>query len=161
MTPAPTPSAPATATASATASASADAGVDAAQAALAGEHACVYGYGVVGAHLPDGAEPAHTALAAHRSRRDELAALIAGTGADPVAAEPGYALPSPVTDEASARALAVLLEERLGALYADVVGAATTPELREFAVRGVVMSAVQALSWGGSPVAFPGLDGRV
>ncbi|TDD67943.1 DUF4439 domain-containing protein [Jiangella aurantiaca] len=151
-TPAPTPSASA---------ASADAGVEAAQAALAGEHACVYGYGVVGAHLPDGAEPAHAALAAHRSRRDELTALIGDAGADPVAAEPRYALPSPVTDEASAQALAVLLEERLGALYADVVGTATTPELREFAVRGVVMAAVQALAWGGAPTAFPGLDGRV
>jgi hypothetical protein len=135
--------------------------IDAAQAALAGEHACVYGYGVAGAHLPDGAESAHAALAAHRARRDALTALIRSEGADPVAAEPGYALPSPVTNEASAAALAVLLEERLGALYADLVGAATSPELREFAVRGVVAATVQALAWGGSAAAFPGLDGRV
>lgn len=141
-------------------SAAGDAGVEAAQAALAGEHACVYGYGVVGAHLPGDAEAAHAALAAHRARRDELTALIAAAGAAPVAAEPGYALPSPVADEASARALGVLLEERLAALYADVVGAATTPELRELAVRGVVAAAVQALAWGGAPAAFPGLDGR-
>lgn len=135
--------------------------IDAAQAALAGEHACVYGYGVVGAHLPDGGPAALAALAAHRDRRDALMVLIREAGADPVAAEPGYALPSPVTDGATARALAVLLEERLGALYADLVGTAETPELREFAVRGVVAAAVQALSWGGSPTAFPGLDGRL
>lgn len=135
--------------------------VDAAQAALAGEHACVYGYGVVGAHLPDGAEAAHAALTAHRSRRDALTALIRAADADPVAAEPGYALPSPVTDEATARALAVLLEERLGPLYADLVGAADSPELREFGARGVVTAAVQALAWGGSPTAFPGLAERV
>jgi hypothetical protein len=135
--------------------------IDAAQAALAGEHACVYGYGVVGAHLPDGGEAAHAALTAHRQRRDALIGLIIAAEADPVAAEPGYALPSPVTDETSARALAVLLEERLGGLYADLVGAAPSPELREFGVRGVVAAAVQSLAWGGSPTAFPGLDGRV
>ncbi|SDU76350.1 ferritin-like domain-containing protein [Jiangella alkaliphila] len=135
--------------------------VAAAQAALAGEHACVYGYGVAGAHLPDGVEAALAALTTHRTRRDELIALIAAAGAEPVAAEPGYALPAPVTDEASALTLAVLLEERLGALYADVVGVAITPELREFAVRGVVSATVQALAWGGAPTAFPGLDGRV
>ncbi|WP_198663520.1 ferritin-like domain-containing protein [Jiangella endophytica] len=152
-TPAPTPSTPAPA--------AADAGIEAAQAALAGEHACVYGYGVVGAHLPGDAETARDALATHRTRRDELTALIVAAGSAPVAAEPGYALPSPVTDAASARALGVLLEERLGALYADVVGAATTPELRAFAVRGVVAATVQAIAWGGAPTAFPGLDGRV
>ncbi|MBB5789891.1 ferritin-like domain-containing protein [Jiangella mangrovi] len=135
--------------------------LDATQAALAGEHACVYGYGVVGAHLPDGGPAALSALAAHRERRDALTALIRAAGEDPVAAEPGYALPSPVTDEASARALAVLLEERLGGLYADLVGAADSPELRELAARGVVSVAVQALAWGGAPAAFPGLDGRV
>lgn len=135
--------------------------VEAAQAALAGEHACVYGYGVLGAHLPDDAPAARAALATHRARRDQLTALIAAAGAEPVAAEPGYALPSPVTDEASALALGVLLEERLGALYADLAGAATTPELRELAVRGVVAVTVQALAWGGAPTAFPGLDGRV
>ncbi|PZF80254.1 DUF4439 domain-containing protein [Jiangella anatolica] len=135
--------------------------MDAAQAALAGEHACVYGYGVAGAHLPDRAEEALGALTAHRSRRDALTALIVAAGAEPGAAEPGYALPSPVTDPASAQALAVLLEQRLGALYADLVGAAATPELRELAVRAVVASSVQALTWGGAPSAFPGLDGRV
>ncbi|SED73818.1 ferritin-like domain-containing protein [Jiangella alba] len=149
-TPAPAPSA-----------ASGDPSVEAAQAALAGEHACVYGYGVLGAHLPDDAPAALAALATHRARRDELTALIAAAGAAPVAAEPGYALPSPVTDEASALALGVLLEERLGGLYADLAGAATTPELRELAVRGVVAVTVQALAWGGAPTAFPGLDGRV
>lgn len=150
--PSPTPSA---------GSASADPAIEAAQAALAGEHACVYGYGVAGAHLPDDAAAALAALTAHRARRDQLIVLIAAAGAEPVAAEPGYALPSPVTDEASAQALGVLLEERLGALYADLVGAATTPELRELAVRGVVAATVQAVAWGGAPTAFPGLDGRL
>ncbi|WP_205629575.1 ferritin-like domain-containing protein [Jiangella muralis] len=151
-TPAPTPPPSA---------ASAEPAIEAAQAALAGEHACVYGYGVAGAHLPDDASAALAALTSHRARRDALTALIAAAGAEPVAAEPGYALPSPVTDEASALALGVLLEERLGALYADLVGAATSPELRELAVRGVVAATVQAVAWGGAPTAFPGLDGRI
>lgn len=122
----------------------------------------MYGFGVVGAHLPDGGPQALAALAAHRARRDSLAEMIGAAGVDPVAAEPGYALPSPVTDAASARALAVRMEERLGGLYADLVAAsAGDAEWREFAVRGVVGAAVQALAWGGAPSAFPGLDGRV
>ncbi len=134
---------------------------DAAQAALAGEHACVYGYGVAGAHLPDGGEPARRALGAHRHQRDALAAAIRAAGAEPVAAEPGYTLPEPVADDAAARRLAVTMEQRLAALYADLVAAADTPELRELAARAVVTASVAALSWGGEPAAFPGLDDRV
>ncbi|TDE14081.1 ferritin-like domain-containing protein [Jiangella asiatica] len=138
-----------------------DASVEAAQAALAGEHACVYGYGVVGAHLPDDGVPARRALAAHRDRREALAAQLRAAGAEPVAAEPGYALPEPVSDESGARRLAATMEQRLAGLYADLVAAAATPELRELAARGVVTAAVDALTWGAAPVAFPGLDGRV
>lgn len=138
----------------------ADAGVEAAQAALAGEHACIYGYGVVGAYLPDDGEPAHQALAAHRARRDALAGLLRAAGADPVAAASTYALPSPVTDEASARALAALMEERLSALYADLV-VAGSPELRRLAAQGVVAAATQVARWAGTVTAFPGLDDRL
>lgn len=132
----------------------------AAQAALAGEHACVYGYGVVGAHLSDDAETAARALQAHRGRRDDLAALIRAGGGEPEASAPTYELPQPVTDAASASKLAVLMETRLVALYADLVGAAQSGELREFAAQALVAASVARGRWGGEPVAFPGLSGR-
>lgn len=137
--------------------------VEAAQAALAGEHACVYGYGVVGAHLPDDAEPAHEALAAHRQSRDALAALIAEAGATPAAALSGYALPVPVTDEVSASALAATIEERLVALYVDVVAAADedAADLKALAARAATDATARLVRWGGQAAAFPGLDERL
>jgi hypothetical protein len=137
--------------------------VAAAQAALAGVHACVYGYGVVGAHLPDGAEPAHEALAAHRAARDDLATLITEAGATPVAALSGYALPTPVTDETTAAALAALMEDRLVALYIDLVAATDegSAGLRALAAREVAAAGARLARWGGEPTAFPGLDERL
>jgi hypothetical protein len=50
----------------------------AAQTALAAEHAAIYGYAVVGAHLSgDERARAIAVYQAHRRRRDELARLIA------------------------------------------------------------------------------------
>lgn len=134
----------------------------AAQAALAGEHACVYAYGVVGAHLDeDAADTARAALAAHRSRRDALSTWIRADGGRPDAGFASYALPTPVTDDATARGLAAELEHRLGSLLADLVAASDDPALRELAARGLVDTALRAMTWSGtaSP-AFPGLDGR-
>lgn len=140
----------------------ADAGdaTQAAQAALAGEHACVYGYGVVGANLEND-ESALEALGTHRSRRDTLAGLIRSAGAEPEAAATTYALPSPVTGEASATNLAAQMEQRLTSLYADLVGAADTDELREFAAQALIDATVTGTGWGADGGAFPGLDDRV
>lgn len=133
----------------------------AAQAALAGEHAAVYGYGVAGAHLADDErEAAREALDAHRARRDALSAQIAALGAAPVAALPAYALPFPVTDAATARQLAGVLEQRLGPLYTDLVAAGSDPDVRALAALAVVDTAVRATRLTGTTSAFPGLDGR-
>jgi hypothetical protein len=138
-----------------------DGELDAMQAALAGEHAGVYGYGVVGAHLEDDArDSAREALAVHRSRRNTLEVDIRALGAQPVAALPGYALPFPVTDESSARRLAGTMEQRLQPLYVDLVTTATDTAAREFAARAVADAAVRAAIWTAATVAFPGLDGR-
>ena len=62
---------------------------DALQAALAGEHACVYGYGLVGAHAGTREESAaRAAYDAHRARRDLVTDQVRARGADPVAALP-------------------------------------------------------------------------
>lgn len=50
-------------------------------AALAAEHAAVYGYGVVGGKVGDGGDPqVRAAYDAHRARRDELARAVRDLG---------------------------------------------------------------------------------
>lgn len=133
----------------------------AAQAALAGVHACVYGYGVAGARLDDaGADLARAALTAHRQRRDALAAQIVALDGEPIAALPAYALPFPVADETSARNLAAHLEQHVAPLFADLVAASGAPELRTVAAAGLIEASVRVTDWTGTTTAFPGLDGR-
>ncbi|CAM5699683.1 hypothetical protein SGLAM104S_04955 [Streptomyces glaucescens] len=75
------------------------------QAALAAEHAAVYGYGVVGGRIREERRAeVRAAYDAHRARRDALAREVRDLGGEPVAAAAGYALPFPVTDAESAQA---------------------------------------------------------
>jgi hypothetical protein len=130
------------------------------QAALAAEHAAVYGYGVVGAHVTGTRLiAARAAYAAHQATRDAVQREITARHAAPVAAAPGYRLPFPVTGEASAQRLAALLEERLAAVHADLVAAATGP-LRRTAADALREAAVRCTRWRGSGAAFPGLPER-
>ncbi|MFJ6217368.1 ferritin-like domain-containing protein [Streptomyces sp. NPDC092296] len=130
------------------------------QAALAAEHATVYGYGVVGAHL-DGSRltAARAAFATHQAHRDTLQRELTDRHATPVAAAPGYELPFPVTDAASAVKLAALLEQRLTAVHADLVTAATG-QLRRTAADALREAAVRAARWHAPDTAFPGLPER-
>ena len=133
--------------------------LDALQAALAGEHACVYGYGLVGAHISDGAaDRARAAYQTHRARREELRRQIRLRHGEPVAALPAYVVPIEVDDDASARALAGLLEQRLAVVYADLLTATSVPALRELALTTLVETAVLAARWSGDTTALPGLD---
>jgi hypothetical protein len=131
------------------------------QAALAGEHATVYAYGVAGAHLRDARRRAALqARDAHLARRDRLTDLVIAAGEQPVAAEPAYALPEPVEDAAGARRLAATVEERLAATYADLVAAADG-DLRSLAATALQEAAVRAATWRGHSVGpFPGLPER-
>ena len=134
--------------------------VAALQAALAGEHACVYAYGVAGSRLSGSArESARAGLAAHRARRDALAARLSAAGAVPTPAAAAYDLPVTVTGADSARALAGLVEDRLALVWSDVVGAAVAaPDdaLAALAAAAVQEAAVRAARWTGSTSAFPG-----
>jgi hypothetical protein len=133
--------------------------VDALQAALAGEHACVYGYGLLGPYVSDADEPAvRAAYEAHRVRRDLLSVQVRARSAEPAAAHAAYAVPFAVTDEATARRLAGLLEQRLAPLYADLVRVTTNSALRESAARALVEAAVRSAGWGAPTPALPGLD---
>lgn len=129
---------------------------EATTAAVAGEDAAVYAYGLVGARLPSTSQPAAlAALQVHRLRRDRLRADLVAAGATPPPAAVAYDPPFPVTDEASARRLAAVVEQRLVPVYADLA-AATTGQARADAVRVARESATRAISWGAQPQAFPG-----
>lgn len=132
--------------------------VQALQSALAGEHAAIYGYGVVGAHLRGRAfTRAQTAYDVHRARRDQLQQLVVEQRATPVAASAAYRLPRPVATAADAILLATELEERLAAVWVDAV-ADLRGQLRELAAQVLQDVAVRAATWRGGSVPFPGLS---
>ncbi|MGW3341231.1 ferritin-like domain-containing protein [Streptomyces sp. NPDC001009] len=130
------------------------------QAALAAEHAAVYGYGVVGGRVgaPRQGE-ARSAYDAHRAARDTLARSVRDLGGEPVAASPAYALPFTVADSPAALRLAAELEERLAGVYADLVRASTGSR-RTTATAALREAAVRATRWSGTAPAFPGLAER-
>ena len=115
------------------------------RAAIRIEHEVVYGYGVVGANL-GGVRQRYAAqrLAAHQELRDRLQALATTT----VAAEPAYALPSPVSDANEAAALAVRLEDAAAAAaYALVAASAADGTTRRLAVVTLGDVATAATKW--------------
>jgi hypothetical protein len=132
--------------------------VEALQAALAGEHAAIYGVGAAGGKL-GGARfrDATDAFDRHRANRDHLSALLVAAGETPVVAEPAYDLPQAVTNAATATALVLLIERRIAAVYGDLVEAAEQPAVRTFAIESLLTAASSQVTWGGAPVAFPGL----
>ena len=129
------------------------------QAALAAEHAAVYGYGVAGAMLTRAAlAQARAHWTAHRVARDTLEARLTELGAVPVAASPAYELPFAVTGAASAKRLAAALEEGVTRAYLGLV-AVNDPALRRFGAKVMQTSANRAVAWSGRTVAFPGMPG--
>jgi len=128
------------------------------QAALAAEHAAVYGYGVAGAHLSGAKQKAAARdWEIHQAARDTLAAMITALGAQPVAAAPAYRLPFPVHGRRAAVMLAAFLEDRVAAAYLGVV-ALSEPRLRMFGARALESAALRAAGWRGRALAFPGLE---
>lgn len=137
---------------------------EALNAALAAEHAAVWGYGVVGTALSaDRRGLAVTAENAHRGARDGLVALLSEQGAEPVGPEGAYELPFPVLSEADAATLAVTLEDGVAAAWVRVLAAAAAPATRQLAVGALGATEVRAVGWraraGTAPVTnpFPGL----
>jgi hypothetical protein len=129
------------------------------QSALIAEQAASYGYGVVGARLPQ--RSAEQALAtadwvAHMRARDQLSALITARGATPVPAAVAYQLPEPVHTPAAAEALAATLEDRVAQAYLGLV-ALPDSGLRSLGAQQVRAAALRAEAWRGSTEAFPGL----
>ncbi len=130
------------------------------QAALAAEHATTYGYGVVGALLPGNEQG--TALSdwtLHQHARDALTEMITRLGAIPVAASAADKLPFPVTDAASARRLAAIIEDGVTRAYLGIV-AVTDARLRTFGALAMQQPASRASAWRGTTTAFPGMTGN-
>ena len=144
-----------------TGTAAEDAALD---AALAAEHAAVWGYRAVGAALPpEDRGTAAAAEAAHREVRDRLTTLLDGRGAEPVGPEAGYELPFPVLSPVDAAAVAVVLEAGVTAAWVRVLDRAVERTTRALAVEVLGAAEVRAVGWreaaGRTPVtsALPGL----
>jgi Domain of unknown function (DUF4439) len=136
--------------------------VEALAAALQAEHAAVYGYGVVGAHLDAaGKTSAADAENVHRNRRDALILRITQEKGNPPAAAAAYALPFPVVDRAGALKLAVALEAGAAVAWRSALGG-TTGDDRSMALSALIDCAMRATQWrvtsGITPatVPFPG-----
>lgn len=136
--------------------------LEALQATLAGEHAAVYVYGVLGGRVSASAEPALSSrlvagYTTHRARRDQLVSMLLAVDADPAAAETSYDVPNPALTAGQLARAALLLEQRCAAVYADMVGS-TSQANRRWAVNALADAAVRQLGFGGKPTAFPGVS---
>jgi hypothetical protein len=134
--------------------------LDAQQAALAGEHAAVYLFGVFGAQASQSRQPELyarllDAFRTHRKRRDQLTVTIAGAAAEPVAAEVSYDLPAAMGTDAELNDAALQVERRIARTYGQLVENTTGAE-RRWALVALDDSAVRQLEFRGTPEMFPG-----
>lgn len=134
--------------------------VEALQTALAAEHAAVFVYGALGAQTSRSATPTlfarvTAAYRLHRTRRDQLAAMIRAAGGDPDPAAPGYSLPAELGTSRAVLARALRLEQDAARTYAYLVARSTGPT-RAWAVSALLDAAVRGLGFGGAPEDFPG-----
>lgn len=134
-------------------------------AALANEHAVVYGYGIVSARCaPEVNTLVSAALNQHRERRDQTISMLTGRSVTPPVAAAGYQLPMPVITPADAEKLAARMEKDSEASWRAFVEQAQSNDDRTFGVAALTQSAVLAARWkqqlGDWPVttAFPGAD---
>jgi hypothetical protein len=134
--------------------------LDALQVALAGEHAALYVYGVLGAQTSASDSPqlfadVSEAYETHRARRDHLTGLVLDEGGTPVASEPAYEIPDRLGTPSLVSSAALGLERRSASTYAWLV-ANTVGAPRRWAIDALTDAAVRELSFRGSPEIFPG-----
>lgn len=122
-------------------------------AAIAGEEAAVYAYGVAGPWL-DATERdrALGGLATHRARVLLLREMLPDSQES---GAPGGFQTGPVDSAASARALLAGVEARLAATYADLAAQVTSGDRRN-AVLSACECSVRSIGWGAPTAAFPG-----
>jgi hypothetical protein len=122
-------------------------------AAILGEEAALYAYGVAAPHLDDAdRDRALGGLAAHRAR----VLVLRGRANDAEeSGAPGGFITGPVDSAESARALLADVEARLAAAYADLAAEVTSGDRRN-AVLSACECSVRSVAWGGPTAAFPG-----
>lgn len=135
--------------------------IEALQTTLAGEHAAVYVYGALGGRTSASAEPAlaaalRAAYDVHRSRRDQVTAMIRARAEVPVVSEVSYVLPNDADTPGRCRRAAAEIEERCTQVYAAAVGS-TARANRQWAIDALADAAVRQLGFGAEPSTFPGV----
>jgi hypothetical protein len=130
------------------------------QDALAAEHATLYLYGVLGARTSQSATPELFATITdcyrhHRALRDQLRLMLRDAGAEPVAAEPAYDVPSGWTTPVAVTGAALGLEAATTETMAALV-ARTSGDQRAWGLSALVWSATRQLDLGGIPQVWPG-----
>lgn len=118
------------------------------QNALGTEHAALWSYSLVLAFLPAaqvqqarGDELAHTAL------RGAVEETLTQLGRTPATAQPAYAVPRPVTDGASAVALAVVAENDCLVAWRAVVDRCPDRSLRRVALTALTDATLRCSRW--------------
>jgi hypothetical protein len=118
------------------------------QNALATEHAALWVYSLILAFLPtDLRDRALADEEAHRVLRGAIEQTLTQIGTRPLSAQPAYATPKPVTDGASAAALAVVAETDAMAAWRSLLERTTDRGLREAALRALTGSTVRCARW--------------
>ncbi|RZS30482.1 uncharacterized protein DUF4439 [Herbihabitans rhizosphaerae] len=122
--------------------------VEAVQRALGAEHAALWVYSLVSAFLPPSFDaPLREGTTAHRARRDATERALAASGATPRPAEPGYRLPQPVTDQATAITSVVAAETDATVAWRAVLERTDDAELRRAALEALTNAAVRGTRW--------------
>lgn len=135
--------------------------------AVAAEHAAIYGYGLVSAHvMPDDNKLVSESVAEHRDRREAAVTLMTERSIKVPMPAVGYQLPMAVDSPAAAATLAIRMESDCAVAWRAVLeqtsGGDTAEQDRAFAGTALTQCAVLAARWrvvqGGWPVteAFPG-----
>jgi Domain of unknown function (DUF4439) len=124
--------------------------------ALANEHATIYGYGLVSALSPPSVNDLVVeALEQHRTRRDDVIAMLAARSVTAPVAAAGYQLPLQVGSAADAARLAVRMENDGATAWRAVIEHAETADDRAFASTALTQSAVLAARWNRALNAWP------
>ncbi len=126
---------------------------------LANEHAALFVVATLGARTSASDQPdLHTLLRAayqqHRSQRDQLRILVAEQGEEPVAALPGYRVPSARTPR-DVRTAAKELAQGCASSYAAAISA-TSGSQRTFALNALTWCATWQVQLGAPAQPWPG-----
>lgn len=135
--------------------------VEALQRTLAAEHAAVFVFGALGGRASSLSAPqlqndVTSAYDVHLARRDRLRAMITAAGADPIASDPAYRLPSPLNTAQQIAAEALRVQSACVTTYAALVAAGDRGE-RRWALDAMTQTALTEADFGGRPQPLPGL----